>query len=97
MPLLPDIAGHLWFGQGMQSIMWTDAQRFQEIFPVSLAHNAFLDLILDFGLIGALPIVAWYAYLWRGFRHGSRNDPDPEFRALFSGGNLALLAFFLSR
>ena len=85
LPLLPDIAGHLWFGQGMQSIMWTDAQRFQEIFPASLAHNAFLDLILDFGLIGALPIVAWYAYLWRGFRHGSRNDPDAEFRALFWG------------
>ncbi len=96
VPLLPDIAEHLWFGQGLQSIMWTDAQRFQEIFPASLAHNAFLDLVLDFGLIGAFPILAWYVYLWRGFRRGSRSDPDAGFRALFVGSNLALLAFFLS-
>ena len=96
LPLLPDIANHLWFGQGLQSIMWTDAQRFQEIFPASLAHNAFLDLVLDFGLIGAVPILAWYAYLWSGLRRGATRDPDPQFRALFVGGELALLAFFLS-
>ncbi len=96
LPLLPDIANHLWFGQGLQSIMWTDAQRFQEIFPANLAHNAFLDLLLDFGLIGALPVLAWYAYLWSGLRRGASRDPDPQFRALFVGGELALLAFFLS-
>ena len=96
LPLLPDIANHLWFGQGLQSIMWTDAQRFQEIFPANLAHNAFLDLLLDFGIVGALPVVGWYAYMWRGLRRGARNDPDPKFRAFFAGGNLALLAFLLS-
>jgi O-antigen ligase len=96
LPLLPDIANHLWFGQGLQSIMWTDAQRFQEIFPANLAHNAFLDLVLDFGVIGALPILAWYAYFWSGLRRGASRDPDPQYRALFVGGELALLAFFLS-
>jgi O-antigen ligase len=96
LPLLPDIAKHLWFGQGMHSIMWTDAQRFQEIFPVTLAHNAFLDLVLDFGLIGGIPMIAWYLYLWRGFRRGAKSDPDPKFRALFVGGSLALMAFLLS-
>ncbi len=96
VPLLPDIADHLWFGQGLQSIMWTDAQQFQEIFPASLAHNAFLDLILDFGVIGSLPIVAWYSYTWRGFRRGARTDPDARYRALFAGSELALFAFLLS-
>jgi hypothetical protein len=96
LPLLPDIANNLWLGQGLQSIMWTDAQRFQEIFPANLAHNAFLDLLLDFGIAGALPVLGWYVYLWRGFRRGARNDPDPKFRAFFAGGNLALLAFLLS-
>jgi len=96
LPLLPDIADHLWFGQGLQSIMWTDAQQFQEIFPASLAHNAFLDLILDFGLIGSLPIVAWYWYTWRGFRRGAHTDSDARYRALFAGSELALFAFLLS-
>ena len=95
VPLLPDIADHLWFGQGLQSIMWTDAQLFQEIYPVNYAHNAFLDLLLDFGLIGAFPVAAWYAYIWRGFYRGASADPDPQFRAFFFGGHLALMSFFL--
>ena len=95
VPLLPDIADHLWFGQGLQSIMWTDAQLFQEIYPVNYAHNAFLDLVLDFGLIGAIPVAAWYAYIWRGFYRGASTDPDPQYRGFFFGGHLALLSFFL--
>ncbi len=95
VPLLPDIADHLWFGQGLQSIMWTDAQLFQEIYPVNYAHNAFLDLLLDFGLIGAFPIAAWYAYIWRGFYRGAAADSDPQYRGFFFGGHLALLSFFL--
>ncbi len=27
---------------------------------MNYAHNAFLDLLLDFGLIGAVPVAAWY-------------------------------------
>jgi O-antigen ligase len=95
MPLLLDVADHVWVGQGLHSIMWTDAQRFQEIYPVSIAHNGFLDLVLDFGLVGALPVFAWYAYLWHGFRRGASQDSDPQFRAMFFGGNLALTSFFL--
>jgi O-antigen ligase len=96
LPLLPDLAEHLWFGQGLQSIMWTEAQRMQEIFPVSVAHNAFLDLVLDFGLVGALPILAWYVYLWVGLARAARTDPDAHMRAFFNGGKLAVLAFLLS-
>jgi O-antigen ligase len=92
MPLLPDIGQHLWFGQGLHSIMWTDAQRFQEIYPVTLSHNAYLDLILDFGVLGALPIVAWYIYLWRGFRAQARIDPNPRFRCFFFGAYLSLIS-----
>lgn len=95
VPLLPDISHNWLFGQGLHSIMWTEAQRLQQIFPVSLAHNAYLDLMLDMGVVGALPILAWYAYLWRGFLRESRRDPDPAFRALFYGGHLALASLSL--
>ena len=35
VPLLPNIADHVWVGQGLQSIMWTEAQLFQQIYPVN--------------------------------------------------------------
>jgi O-antigen ligase len=95
IPLLPDIADHLWVGQGLQSIMWTEAQLFQQIYPVNHAHNAFLDLLLDLGVLGAIPVLVWYAYVWREFVRRGKTDPDPEFRAIFIGGHLALLSFFL--
>jgi O-antigen ligase len=95
LPLLPDIGDHLLFGQGLYAIMWTDAQRLQQIYPVSLAHNAYLDLVLDVGLFGACVVLAWYAYLWNGFRRAASSDPDPRFRALFNGGQLALVALCL--
>jgi O-antigen ligase len=95
LPLLPNIADHLWFGQGLQSIMWTDAQIFQEIYPVNHAHNAFIDLLLDVGVIGTFAVLAWYAHVWRGFYRRSSSDPDPEFRTFFFGSHLALLSFFL--
>jgi hypothetical protein len=95
LPILPDIKDHLFFGQGLQSIMWTDAQRFQLIYPVNMAHSAYLDLLLDFGLIGSLPILAWYAYVWRGFIRQAQFDEDEGFRRFFYGGHLALVSLSL--
>ena len=95
LPLLPDIGDHLLTGQGLYSILWTDAQRLQQIYPVTLSHNAYLDLVLDLGIIGALVVLSWYVYLWIGFRRAAASDPDPRFRALFHGGHLALIALCL--
>ena len=94
LPLLPDVADHLWFGQGLHSIMWTDAQRHQQMFPVNIAHNAYLDLVLDVGIAGGILILCWYIYLWRAFRRGAATDPDSRYRAVFFGGQLAMLALF---
>jgi len=96
MPLLPDVREHLLFGQGLESIMWTEAQRFELIFPVNLSHNAYLDLLLDFGIVGSLPILAWYAYLWRGFIRQAKHDEDEAYRRFFYGGHLALASLAVS-
>ena len=95
LPLLPDVADHLWLGQGLHSIMWTDAQRHQQMFPVNIAHNAYLDLVLDVGIAGGVLILGWYVYLWRAFRRGAKTDPDSRYRAVFFGGQLAILALFI--
>ena len=95
IPLLPDIAANLFVGQGLQSIMWTDAQLQQLIFAASLAHNAYLDLLLDFGLLGAAAVMGWYIHVWRRFFIQSGQDPDPQYRALFYGGHLATIAMLV--
>ena len=94
LPLLPDVLDHLVFGQGLHSIMWTDAQRLQQMYPVSVAHNAYLDLMLDLGIVGVFAVVSWYVYLWRAFRRGAATDPDALYRGVFHGGHLAILALF---
>jgi O-antigen ligase len=93
-PLLPDVMGHLAFGQGLQSIMWTDAQQQQLIFPVSIVHNGYLELLLDLGIFGSIPILAWYFYLLWQFSKQTREDPDAEYRAFFAGCALAMVALF---
>lgn len=92
LPLLPDVRAHLFLGQGLESIMWTEAQRFDLIYHVNLSHNAYLDLLLDFGILGSLPILAWYVYLWRGFLRQAACDRDHACRRFFYGGHLALVA-----
>ena len=95
LPLMPDIADHLFFGQGLHSVMWTDAQRLQQIYPVSLSHNAYLDLVLDLGLVGGACVLGWYIFLWRLFSKGAAKDPDARFRGVFHGGQLALVGLFV--
>jgi O-antigen ligase len=95
LPLLPDAVHHLLMGQGLNSVMWTAAQRDQLMAPVVLSHNGYLDLLLDFGIAGAIPILAAYAFLWRGFLRLSKAETDTGLRGLFYGGHLALGAFSL--
>jgi O-antigen ligase len=94
-PLIPDIAENLLVGQGLHSIMWTNAQRLQQIFPVAIAHNAYLDLLLDLGLVGGVLVLAWYVQLWRQSLRLSRTETDPVFRAFFYGAHLSLVSLSL--
>ena len=38
-----------------------------------------------------IPVVAWFAHVWLGAPPWFTDDPDPQFRAFFFGGHLALL------
>ena len=96
LPLLPDMFNHIVLGNGIQSIMWSEAQQYMKIFPVGQAHNAYLDLMLDVGIIGTLFVLAFYVYLWRGFKLLSKIDPEPKYRGLCYGGQLALISMALT-
>lgn len=96
IPLLPDMFNNIVFGNGIQSILWSEAHRKMRIFSVGLSHNAYLDLMLDIGAIGTLFVLAFYAYIWRGFKQLSKIDPDPQYRGLFFGAQLALISMALT-
>lgn len=91
LPLLPDVADNWLLGQGHHSIYWTNAQKMSEIYPVTHSHNAFIDLLLDYGIWGMAIIVSFYAYVWRKFLVHAITDPSARLRGFFSGGHLAMV------
>lgn len=40
------------------------------------AHNAYLQILAELGLLGALPLLALYCVMWRGLKHAAQNAPD---------------------
>jgi hypothetical protein len=95
-PLLPDVIDNKVFGQGHYSIYWTEAQQSGEIYPVVHSHNAFLDLLLDYGVFGAAAILSFYFIVWRKFIFLSRAEPVPLLRGFFGGASLAMVVVLLS-
>ncbi len=95
LPLLADIERHPLMGQGLNAILWTDAQREQLIIPVVLSHNGYLDLLLDFGIPGAIASARGLCIPLARLPPAFEEDPDPRLRGLFYGAHLALVAFSL--
>lgn len=95
LPLIPDITDNLLLGQGLYSIYWTHAQQFALIYPVVHSHNFLLDLLLDFGVVGTVPVLAFYAYVWRSFLRLSTIEREPLLWGFFRGGHLAMIVTLL--
>jgi O-antigen ligase len=94
LPLIPDALQSPVWGQGLDSIMWSHAMTSGSMLFVGHPHNAYLQAILDMGLIGLGLIVAYYFTVWRGFRAlGSNAYLSPTMRGFFQGACAALVAF----
>jgi hypothetical protein len=94
LPLLPELLRNLPFGNGHGSILWSDAMKGGSILIVSHPHNAYLQALLDIGLVGFALVAAFFLHVWRKLRL-LRNDPalPPEMRGFFQGAAAGLLAF----
>ena len=93
-PLVPDVLNSPVWGHGLQSILWSHGMRSGHMLPVTHPHSAFLQAVLDTGLIGLILLLAfWFGHVWRGFRQLAR-EPSlaPELRGLFEGAAAGLLA-----
>ena len=93
-PLVPDVLNSPVWGHGLQSILWSHGMRSGHMLPVTHPHSAFLQAVLDTGLVGLILLLAfWFGHVWRGFRQLAR-EPSlaPELRGLFEGAAAGLLA-----
>lgn len=97
LPLLPEVLNSPIFGHGLGSILWSDAMHAGTIIQTGHPHNAFLETLLDMGILGLGLVLAFYLHVWRGFKHLSRHPGlSAEQRGFFAGAGAALGGFFIA-
>ena len=93
-PLLPEVLNAPLWGNGLGSIMWSHALTNGAMDAVTHPHNAYLEALLDMGLIGLAALLAYYWHVWKGFRAlGSNAYLTPLVRGFFQGACAALIVF----
>jgi O-antigen ligase len=100
LPLLPEVLRHPLFGNGISSILWSEAMRRgagQQVLAVTHPHNAYLEALLDMGLIGTALLCAYFVHVWGRLRTLGK-DPrlEPALRGFFQGAAAALLGMLVS-
>jgi O-antigen ligase len=94
LPLLPELSHSPIWGNGLGSIMWSSALETGAVFAVSHPHNAYLEALLDMGVVGLVLLLAYYLHVWKGFRALASNAYlSPEMRGLFQGATAGLICF----
>jgi O-antigen ligase len=97
-PLIPWFLDSPIWGHGLQSILWSPAMRGGLMMTVTHPHSAFLQALIDTGVVGLVLLLAfWFGHVWRGFRALAR-DPalEPELGGLFEGAAAGLLAITIA-
>jgi O-antigen ligase len=85
------------WGSGLDSILWSDAGWSGTILMVGHPHNAYIQALLDMGVVGLVLLLAYYVHVYRGFRSlGSNAYLSPSMRGLFQGATAGLLCLLLT-
>ena len=100
LPLLPEVLQHPLFGNGISSILWSEAMRRgagHQVLAVTHPHNAYLQALLDMGLVGTVLLCAYFVHVFKGLRELSQ-DPglEPALRGFFQGAAAALVGMLVS-
>jgi O-antigen ligase len=100
LPLLPEVLRSPIYGNGLGSILWSEAMRSgagQTILAVSHPHNAYLQTLLDMGIAGLVLVGAYFVHVWKGFRALSADSSlSPTLRGFYLGAAAGLLAFLVA-
>ena len=100
LPLLPELARSPIYGHGLGSIMWSEPMRTGggiTFLPVDHPHNAYLQAVLDMGVIGLILLCAYFVHVLKGFRQLSRDDRvGPTMRGFYAGAAAGLASLLVS-
>ncbi len=93
LPLLPELWRSPIYGNGLSSIMWMAPMRSGQMFLVEHPHNAYLQALLDVGVLGFVLLCAFWIRVWKGFRELGRDASlAPELRGLYQGAAASIIA-----
>ncbi|MBW9261420.1 MAG: O-antigen ligase family protein [Candidatus Thiodiazotropha endolucinida] len=93
IPLFPEFLDSPLWGHGLSSTLWSDLNR--PYFVVGHPHSAYLQILLDFGVLGAFLVAAFWYKMWSIFRTLHRYHYDPFWRAFFEGAMLAVVVILV--
>lgn len=97
VPLLPELFKSPLWGNGLDSTMWAKALWAEMMLPVTHPHNAYIQAILDMGLIGMGLLLAYYWHVYRTCRDlGSNANLSPTMRGFYQGAVAGLLCFIVT-
>jgi len=97
LPLVPEVAKSPLWGHGLSSVLWSFPMQMGAMTPVGHAHSAYLQTLLDMGIIGFALLLGYYVHAWKGFRAlGADASLNAELRGFFQGAVAALVAFFVT-
>jgi len=96
-PLIAELFDKPFFGHGLGSVLWAPAMRMGEMMQVTHPHSAYIGALLDFGVVGAILLIAFWFTVWKGFRKLAK-DPSlsPQEQGLFEGCAVALVSFMVA-
>jgi O-antigen ligase len=97
MPLLPELFKSPIWGNGLDATMWSNAIWSEQMLAVTHPHNAYLQAILDTGLLGLGLLLAFYWHVYRKFRDlGSNAYLSPTMRGFYQGVVAGLMCFIIT-
>lgn len=97
IPLFPELFKSPIWGNGLDSIMWSNAMWTDQMAVVTHPHNAYMQAILDMGLVGLALLLAFYWHVYRCARDlGSNAYLSPTMRGFYQGLVASLLCFIIT-
>ncbi|MBC8006862.1 MAG: O-antigen ligase family protein [Prolixibacteraceae bacterium] len=100
IPLLPELLRSPVYGNGIGSMLWSDAMRRgagASILMVTHPHNAYLQTLLDMGIAGLILLGAYFVHVWKKFRALSIDVAvSPELRGFYRGAAAGLVSFLIA-
>jgi O-antigen ligase len=90
-PLLPEVESSPIVGNGLSSILWSHAAQRGAILKVGHPHSAYLGVLLDLGVAGALVIFLFFRHMRRLFSMLMERSTEPIWRGFFRGATACIL------